>query len=273
MMLTVCQRSILFVCHGSVSGYHGLDWTNPQTRNHHGHSRKSISLARSHESREYLLCHSRLAVGSVCGGNDRLRSKWTHLIFHLVSIVWLSRYVIFPIQVLARSCKPVPVLLIGTLLGKKYPRRKYISVFLIVCGVAMFMGGGNILKGGSSDDSSDDYDTRGSADSSSLDTALEDEDDDSSITPMHKQIFGVALLIASLFFDGGTGAYEDKLMSMHSVEPFDLMFKFSVSKAILAALLLIVFNQMHLFVEMIRQTGICTLSCEYQCWDGVVLSN
>ena len=129
----------------------------------------------------------------------------------------------------------------------------------------MFMGGGSILKGGSSDDS-DSSDMSASLDggnSTSLDSSyasssIEDEED-ASMAPIHKQIFGVALLIASLFFDGGTGAYEDKLMSVHSLEPFDLMFKFQLSKALLSALLLIVFNQTHLFVEMIQQTGICKL--------------
>lgn len=163
------------------------------------------------------------------------------------------------------------MLLIGTLLGKKYPRRKYISVLLIVCGVAMFMGGGNILKGGDSSDdsndsaSSDSYDTLGvntvsttpaSMDNTTLAVEILDDGED-EIAPIHQQIFGVTLLIASLFFDGGTGAYEDKLMSMHSVEPFDLMLKFQLSKALLAGLALIVFNQLHLFIEMIHQTGIC----------------
>ena len=160
----------------------------------------------------------------------------------------------------------MPVLLIGTLLGKKYPRRKHISVFLVVCGVAMFMGGGNILKGGSgggedsSDDSSDAVafanttELTGGADSiaSSL-----DDDTKEGATPLHLQIIGVTLLTASLFFDGGTGAYEDKLMSMHSVEPFDLMLKFQVSKALLSGLILIVFNQWHLFMDMLEQMGIC----------------
>ena len=51
------------------------------------------------------------------------------------------RYVIYPIQVLAKSCKPVPVMLMGAIMGKKYPLRKYINVCLIVLGVALFMGG------------------------------------------------------------------------------------------------------------------------------------
>jgi UDP-galactose transporter B1 len=51
------------------------------------------------------------------------------------------RYVIYPIQVLAKSCKPVPVMLMGALMGKKYPLKKYMNVVLIVFGVALFMGG------------------------------------------------------------------------------------------------------------------------------------
>jgi len=52
------------------------------------------------------------------------------------------RYVIYPIQVLAKSCKPVPVMLMGALMGKKYPMKKYLKVALIVGGVGLFMGGG-----------------------------------------------------------------------------------------------------------------------------------
>jgi hypothetical protein len=52
------------------------------------------------------------------------------------------RYVIYPIQVLAKSCKPVPVMLMGALMGKKYPPKKYMKVALIVGGVGLFMGGG-----------------------------------------------------------------------------------------------------------------------------------
>ena len=52
------------------------------------------------------------------------------------------RYVIYPIQVLAKSCKPVPVMLMGALMGKKYPAKKYLKVVLIVGGVCMFMIGG-----------------------------------------------------------------------------------------------------------------------------------
>lgn len=79
--------------------------------------------------------------------------------------------------------------------------------------------------------------------------AGDDEKDASS------QLIGVTLLFISLCFDGGTGAYEDKLMSVHSVGPFDLMYNIQMGKTILAGIGLIVFNQVHVFVQMCQEMG------------------
>nr|CAD44563.1 endoplasmic reticulum UDP-Glc/UDP-Gal transporter [Xenopus laevis] len=50
------------------------------------------------------------------------------------------QFVNYPTQVLGKSCKPIPVMLLGvTLLRKKYPLTKYLCVLLIVFGVALFM--------------------------------------------------------------------------------------------------------------------------------------
>jgi len=137
------------------------------------------------------------------------------------------RYVIYPIQVLAKSCKPVPVMIMGAFLGKKYPLKKYINVCLIVTGVALFMGGGNKSK-----------------------KQTDSVDGDAN------QIMGIILLFISLCFDGGTGAYEDKLMSVHSVGPFDLMYNIQLGKTILAGVGLIVFNQVHIFIQMCQDMGL-----------------
>lgn len=137
-------------------------------------------------------------------------------------------YVIYPIQVLAKSCKPVPVMIMGTFMGKRYPLRKYINVVMIVLGVALFMGAGDKKKkGGDADDGKDSA----------------------------SQAIGILLLFVSLCFDGGTGAYEDKLMSVHSVQPFDLMYNIQLGKTILAGIGLLVFNQVHVFVQMIQDMG------------------
>jgi len=141
------------------------------------------------------------------------------------------RYVIYPIQVLAKSCKPIPVMLMGAAMGKKYPLRKYFNVVLIVFGVVMFMQGGENKK-------------------KSIPT------DESSPLTMGTQMVGISCLFVSLCFDGGTGAYEDKLMSKHEVRPFDLMYNIQLGKTILAGIGLIVFNQVHIFMQMVQDMGI-----------------
>lgn len=143
-------------------------------------------------------------------------------------IVVLFRYVIYPIQVLAKSCKPVPVMLMGALMGKKYPLKKYINVVMIVGGVGLFMGGGDNKK---------------------HDTHTDDSASGAS------QVFGIILLFVSLCFDGGTGAYEDKLMSVHHVGPFDLMYNIQLGKTILAGVGLVVLNQVHIFLQMVQEMG------------------
>lgn len=139
------------------------------------------------------------------------------------------RYVIFPIQVLAKSCKPVPVMIMGAIMGKKYPLKKYINVCLIVAGVGLFMGGG---------------------DNNKKHATVSDDMSSSS------QLMGIILLFISLCFDGGTGAYEDKLMAVHHVGPFDLMYNIQLGKTIIAGVSLLVLNQVHIFLQMCKEMGL-----------------
>ena len=99
---------------------------------------------------------------------------------------------------------------------------------MIVIGVALFMGGGKKKEG-----------------------AIDDVESMSS----SGQLIGILLLFVSLCFDGGTGAYEDKLMSVHQVQPFDLMFNIQLGKTILAGVGLLVFNQLHIFLQMVQEMG------------------
>jgi solute carrier family 35 (UDP-galactose transporter), member B1 len=101
---------------------------------------------------------------------------------------------------------------------------------MIVLGVALFMGGGGKKK-------------------------KEGAEDDVDNMPSSGQLIGILLLFISLCFDGGTGAYEDKLMSVYSVQPFDLMFNIQLGKTILAGIGLLVFNQLHIFLQMISEMG------------------
>ena len=122
-------------------------------------------------------------------------------------------------------------MIMGALMGKKYPLRKYFNVCLVVFGVGLFMSGGSSHKKQS----------------------VTNEDEEPISDSM--RYFGIILLFISLCFDGGTGAYEDKLMSVYHVEPFDLMYNIQLGKTIIAGVGLVVLNQVHVFLQMCQEMG------------------
>ena len=93
----------------------------------------------------------------------------------------------------------MPVMILGWYWEVKYPMKKYVNVAIITTGVALFMGGGSS-------------------------TSKSDMGNSETTTIMG------ALLTLSLCFDGATGAYEDKLMAVNNVEPFDLMFNIQLGQ-------------------------------------------
>lgn len=158
-------------------------------------------------------------------------SKYQMLTLSLTSIastftsVRSLRYVIYPVQVLFKSCKPVPVMIFGIILGKKYPLKKYVNVVIITTGVALFMSGGSSTR---------------SSGSISGDSTL----------------IGALMLSISLCFDGATGAYEDKLMAKDSVEPFDLMYNIQLGKAVISFVCLIITNGLPDFMNTLNHGGL-----------------
>mmetsp|Transcript_28015 Transcript_28015/g.66856 ORF Transcript_28015/g.66856 Transcript_28015/m.66856 type:complete len:329 (-) Transcript_28015:142-1128(-) len=91
------------------------------------------------------------------------------------------RYVSYPTQVLGKSCKMVPVMLFGILIGgkyKDYSLTDYIQVVLVTVGVVIFNFGAPVKagKGGGSDST-----------------------------------YGLALIAASLALDGFTGGLQDRV--------------------------------------------------------------
>ncbi|EGC29888.1 hypothetical protein DICPUDRAFT_42238 [Dictyostelium purpureum] len=95
------------------------------------------------------------------------------------------RYISYPTQVLAKSCKPIPVIFMGLILFKrKYPPLKYVVVFLISLGISLFMLVGssnkkNILNEGSN------------------------------------HVFGNFILFVSLMMDGIMGPFQDNLVKVY----------------------------------------------------------
>lgn len=117
------------------------------------------------------------------------------------SLNWIS----YPTQVLGKSAKPIPILLLGVLIGgKQYPRIKYLVVLLIVAGVALFLykeGGGP----GTKSDQHKFMDTIG---------------------------FGELLVLLSLLLDGLTGILQDKLRASYDISAYHMMYAVNVFSAV-----------------------------------------
>lgn len=68
---------------------------------------------------------------------------WTCALTNLLSTVCSSmalHWISYPAQIIGKSGKPIPVMLLGVLLGKKvYPCYKFVFVFILVFGVTLFM--------------------------------------------------------------------------------------------------------------------------------------
>ena len=121
------------------------------------------------------------------------------------------RYVSYPVQVLCKSCKPVPVLLGEAIVaGERHKPHKYIAVVLLVSGVATFM----LNRPGKG--------TKGAVFEWNEDTA-----------------YGLLLLAAALCCDGLYGPYQNRMKKTHKdMKGMHLMLNVNVWEGQLAASLL-----------------------------------
>lgn len=106
--------------------------------------------------------------------------------------MWFSftalRHMSYPMQALGKSCKLIPVMLMGILIRRRrHPPRDFVCVLLISAGVALFS-----WKSGKSS------------------------------TPTSP--LGVVLLLLSLFMDGVTGPLQERLVARHNPSTHQLMF-------------------------------------------------
>lgn len=93
----------------------------------------------------------------------QVEDKTAKLYYASVSVTYLLamvasnmalQWVPYPTQVVGKSAKPIPVLILGVLVGKKsYALKKYLFIFIIVVGIVMFMLKENAGKQSSAEDS------------------------------------------------------------------------------------------------------------------------
>jgi UDP-galactose transporter B1 len=107
------------------------------------------------------------------------------------------KFISYPAQVLGKSAKPIPVMILGVVLArKKYPCIKYLFVLMITMGVAFFIYRPSPVGGSKT-----------------------------STSPMASSPFGWGefLLAISLVFDGITGGVQDKLRAEHRTQAHRMM--------------------------------------------------
>lgn len=102
----------------------------------------------------------------------------------------------YPTQVVGKSCKPIPMMILGVLIGnKRYSLRKYIFVTMIVVGICLFM----LKDQKTSDSKSDSYIGKGQL-----------------------------LLLVSLALDGFTGGIQERMKSEHKTKSGHMMYNINL---------------------------------------------
>lgn len=121
----------------------------------------------------------------------------------MVSSNMALRHVNYPTQVVGKSCKPIPIMILGVLIGRKnHALKKYLFVLLIVVGVALFMYKKDLVL----------YDLMQGNISGSSSGLL--------------SMFGVGelLLVLSLSMDGVTGAIQERMKTEHATKSGHMMY-------------------------------------------------
>ena len=114
------------------------------------------------------------------------------------------RHMSYPMQALGKSCKMIPVMLLGIVIRRRrYSLRDYACVALITAGVALF--------------------------------SFKRQTDKQT----HTSTFGLALLFGSLLMDGLTGPFQERLVAKYGPSTHQLMFYQNLASACWLFLLLI----------------------------------
>jgi len=129
-------------------------------------------------------------------------------------------YVNYPTQALAKSCKMIPVMIMGILInGKRYKLREYGEVLLISIGISVFM----MFK-------------------ASKKAAAVDDDDASSW-------FGIFLLFLSLALDGFTGPNQERIIKKYQPTQNEIMAYMNLYAVLLVAVALVVSGRLFPAIE------------------------
>lgn len=129
------------------------------------------------------------------------------------------QHVNYPTQVIGKSVKPIPVMILGVLYARKsYPPQKYLFTLMIVVGVALF-----VWKDGKSAGRDD------------------------------GNLYGYTLLLISLAMDGFTGAIQDRIRSEHEVRFAPLMYNINLWASIMLGCATLSTGELADFVHFVKK--------------------
>lgn len=152
-----------------------------------------------------------------------LKMYWFNAISYLVAMVTSNmalQHVNYPTQVIGKSCKPIPVMILGVLYGKKkYPLQKYFFIMMIVAGVALF-----VWKDGKSKGSNDDG-----------------------------GFFGYFLLMFSLAMDGMTGGIQDRMRAESKPTFSQLMYNINLWSSIFLSGAVLLTGEVWTFISFVQR--------------------
>ncbi|CAG2102907.1 unnamed protein product [Medioppia subpectinata] len=139
-----------------------------------------------------------------------------------ISLVFIQCLVnaLFAKLMVGKSCKPIPVMILGVLFGRKrYPILKYLFVFMIVVGVGLFMFKDNAGRSSA-------------ASATALGT-------------------GELLLILSLAMDGLTGAFQERMKNEYKTQSGHMMLQMNIWSTLTLGLILLIFGEIWTFIEFV----------------------
>lgn len=143
-------------------------------------------------------------------------SSLTYLLA-MVSSNMVLRWVPYPTQVIGKSAKPIPVMLLGVLIGRKsYSIQRYCFVLTIVVGVVLFM--------------------------------MKESKLHSASAPEQAIGIGEVLLILSLAMDGLTGAVQDRMRAAHSPTAQQIMVAMNAWSTMLLAIAVVFTGEIFHFI-------------------------
>ncbi|CAF4747749.1 unnamed protein product [Pieris macdunnoughi] len=138
----------------------------------------------------------------------------------MVSSNMALQWINYPTQVVGKAAKPIPVLILGVILGRKvYPIRKYFFVLLIVIGVVLFM-----------------------------------YKEQARMVVEESQGLGVGelLLFCSLTMDGLTGAVQERIKSESSPTAYSMMLNTNAWSSIIISVSVILTGECFKFVAFVN---------------------